>query len=465
MAYAEIAVCRLRRAVRRTLLLAWLLPVMAAAESLPLTEAQALRLFYERNLDLLAARYNIDSYRAREIIAAAIPNPSLTVAMMELSKNSGQGSTAVGCPAAQGVPGHPNCGPAPYYTFSQLIETAGRRGLRMQAGAIATQAAESDFRDAARIFTNMVRDDYYALLLAQKNRELAQEMTGHYRHIVQNCQLRLQAGDMAESDFMRVNVEAMRAQTDLETAQTNEQKARNALARILNWPAQAGQYAAVDPPADFRPLGQDLPRQQLINLALAQRPDLSGDRQRADQAAKVLQLVGRLNYPNLTVNVGYAHDPGNTVLDTAFVGASAEVPVFYQHKGEVRQAQANLEQMRVAAAQTEAAIRNDVIAAQAAWQSANHVVDIYRGSLLQRSLAVRERIELAFAHGAVGVMALIDAQREYQAIMLAYHTAVINRINAYYDLARALGVEPDAELAPLLNDPDRVGGEATARGD
>lgn len=428
-----------------------LLPLSStAAQAQTLNESAALQLFYEHNLDLLAARYNVETFQAKEIIAAAIPNPIVTVEILELSRNTNSNSSSQGCPQTG------SCGPAEYYTFNQLIEMAGHRGLRMESSAIATQAAESDFRDAVRIFSNIVRDNYYALLQAQKNRWLTQEIVNHYRDIVHNSQLRLQAGAIAESEFMRINVEALQAQTDLENALAAVAQAQAALAKILNLQDKSTTLVADETFPNFKNIGQTLPRETLTQMALAQRPDLLGDKQRADQAEKMQTLANRLNYPDVTINGGFARDPGNTVLNSSFIGVSAPVPIFYQHKGETRQADVNLDKSRLAAEQTELAIRNDIVSALAAWNSAEHVVTLYESKMLNRAKGIRDRIELAFSKGATNIMTLIDAQREYKTVMLNYNTALINRVNAYYDLAKALGIEPNADLAQQLDSPDKI---------
>lgn len=36
---------------------------------------EVVALFYQRNLDLIAAQYNIDQARAEQVVAGAIPNP------------------------------------------------------------------------------------------------------------------------------------------------------------------------------------------------------------------------------------------------------------------------------------------------------------------------------------------------------------------------------------------------------
>ncbi len=408
-----------------------------------LTENQVIQLFYQRNLDLLAARYSIDRAQAQEIIASAIPNPTISVQIAELSKNPNINSAALGCTKGRNV----NCGPAEIYAFNQLIEIAGKRGLRMQSSAIATQAAESDFRDALRILTNVIRDAYFGLLQAQKNHWLAKEIVTHYQDIVRDNRLRLKAGEIRGPDFLRINMESLKAQADLDNAEAAVEQAQGNLATVLNWPDIDMQLVVDDKWPEIREIGQSLAREALIEKALSFRPDLQGDKLRADQADKDLILANRLKYPDVTLNAGFARDPSNTVLNTGFVGISIPVPLFYQYKGEINKASVNLGQMHLAVEETKLAVRNDIVASLAAWKSTDKIVRLYEKELVQQARQVRDRTELAYTKGVIGVLEFIDAQRSYKSVMLDYYTAMINRVNAYYDLAKSIGEEPNADLS------------------
>ncbi|MCC2682485.1 MAG: Outer rane efflux protein [Nitrosospira multiformis] len=57
----------------------------SAKERLSITEQQAIALFYQRNLRLIAASLNIDNAEAQEIIAGAIPNPVFSLTLQELT--------------------------------------------------------------------------------------------------------------------------------------------------------------------------------------------------------------------------------------------------------------------------------------------------------------------------------------------------------------------------------------------
>lgn len=400
---------------------------------------EVLAIFYQRNLDLIAAQYNIDQYQADSIIASAIPNPTFNFQLSELSDNLNNGSSATGCNHLATI----SCGAAEYFSFSQLIEVAGKRGLRIQSSGFATQAAEQDFRDALRIFSNMVRDAYYGLLQTQKNRWLAQEIVDHYQTIAKANQLRLNSGDISESDFLRVKMEAIRSESDLDKAQTAVEQAKANLAMILRWPEQNLNFDAKEQWAEIKDIGQYLDNDQLIAKALTLRPDLQADTLRAEQAKKELDLAHRLKYPDVTVTAGYARDPSNNALNSGFVGLSVPLPLFYQYKGESEKAAVNLNKAQLIREQTELSIRNDVVSALSVWRSTDKIVHRFEDGLLKDAIAVRNSAELAYSRGATSVLDFIEAQRSYKNVMRDYYSALIDRTNAFYDLAKSIGIEPD----------------------
>lgn len=419
------------------LLLSLLMTLDAAAQSVPLSIDEALALFYQRNLDLIAAQYNIEQTKADEIIASAIPNPTFGVQLTEIAKNPNMGASPAGCNHNENV----SCGIGQNYSFSQLIETAGKRGLRMESSGFATQAAESDFKDAIRIFSSMVRESYFGLLQAQKNRWLAQEIVTHYDDVLKANQLRLKGGDISESDFLRVKMEAMHAQLDLDNAQMAVEQAQAGFAAILGWADKSWQFEAKDDWAIIKDIGQNLPLDTLMTNALQQRPDLEADKLRIEQTNKELELARRLKYPDVTVNAGYARDPSNNNLNSGFVGFSVPMPLFYQYKGEEDKAFVNLNKNKLAVEQTEISIKKEVVSALATWNSADKIVTRFNDGLLKDALTVRNSSELAYSKGATSVLDFIEAQRNYKNVMRDYYAAMIERVNAYHNLVKVLGVE------------------------
>ncbi|MFM8333097.1 MAG: TolC family protein [Candidatus Methylumidiphilus sp.] len=397
-----------------------------AAPSAPLTEQQAIALFFQRNLALIAANYNIDQARAEEVIAAAIPNPVFSLSFNELSNQMGKAGDARALPGV-----NPQ--------IQQLIETAGKRGLRTESAELGTEAAEFDLQDVTRTLVNAVRHAFYALLLAQKNLDVARDTTARYQQITDANAVRLRAGDISETDFTRIEVEGLKAQGDLDRAQAALKQARADVLLLLGWPGDSLDIRAAEawPVAN---LAASLTQEDtLTQQAMAQRPDVLAARVRIRQAEKNRELARRLAIPDVTVSAGYARDPGNYFTNTGNVGISVPLPLFYRQEGEIAKADVAWNAAELNLRQSEQSVRADVAKALSAWQSADAIARRFEQAVVGRIEKLRAAQEFAYQKGAAGLLDLIDAERNYKAMMLDYYTALANRSNAWADLLMALG--------------------------
>jgi outer membrane protein, heavy metal efflux system len=400
-----------------------------AGTGLAITEQQAIALFYQRNLSLIAANFNIEDAQAQEIIAAAIPNPVFSFTISSLNPNMARqqySNTAL---------------PAVSPQIQQLIETAGKRRLRIESSGLATEAVNFDLKDTARVLTNAVRRSYYSLLLAQKNAAVASDNFERYREILRVNGIRLKAGDISATDFTRIEVESLKAQGDQDQARSALNQARADLLLLLGWPENSMEISAVEAWPSAAPnialAGQD----QLVEQALEQRPDLKAARVRIEQAGKMLTLANRLAVPDVTVSAFYQRDPGNFFTDSGGVGVSVPLPLFYRQEGEISRARVGLNSAELALKQTEQGVQTEVMKALAAWQSADAIAQRFETAVVKRIETLRKAQEIAYQKGAVGLLDLIDAERNYKAMMLDYYTALANRSNAWADLLMAYGEE------------------------
>jgi cobalt-zinc-cadmium efflux system outer membrane protein len=160
-------------------LIAMILPLGAAAQTLApnqlggaaagagiprkLTLAQAEQLLLQRNLAVLAARYQVDAYRAARLIAGFRPNPTLTLGAEQLNLSSRFFSDLFRTntqTAAEST-----------YTirYEQLIERGGKRAIRAQLADYQLRAGEAQMLDAARTQLYQLRQAFTAAELAREN--------------------------------------------------------------------------------------------------------------------------------------------------------------------------------------------------------------------------------------------------------------------------------------------------------
>jgi cobalt-zinc-cadmium efflux system outer membrane protein len=399
-------------------------------DQLTISEEEAIALFYQRNLGLIAARLNIDVAEAEQIIAAAIPNPVFSFTVHELA------------PKAFAPESRNLAVPALLPQIQQLIETAGKRRLRIESSELATEAVNFDVQDVVRVLTNAVRRGFYHLLLAQKTIKVASDTLEHYREILKVNEIRLKVGDVAAMDFIRIEVESLKAQGDLDQARAALNQARADLLLLLGWPENSVEISAREAWPAANPEIATVKQDELIRRALDRRPDMRAARVRIAQARKMLTLAQRQVIPDVTITAYYDQDQGNQFPRTGGVGISIPIPLFYQQKGEISKARVDVTSSELALAQAELGVRAEVVKAWASWQSADAIARRFEASVISRIETLRKAQELAYQKGAIGVLDLIDAQRSYRAIMLDYHSALANRSKAWADLLMAYGEEP-----------------------
>jgi len=405
--------------------------VLAAGAHGVVSEREIVALFFERNIDLLSAQFQIDRAEAVEWISSAIPNPELSFGLNELN------GVIVGRPTAVGNQG------LGYNVFlTQLIITAGKRDLRMESARFGREAVEADFKDTLRVVLNQLRHRFYDLVLAQKSLAVAQENMATFDRLAEANRLREATGDIAATELQRVEVERLKAKGEVDLAEATLKTRRSELARLLNWPERAMDYVAEEswPTLSARYLNPK--EESLIGLAYQERPDLKAQDLRVQQMGKEAELARRLVAPDVTLSGGYLQDAGNLNLDSGAVLASAEVPVFYQYKGQVGQAVANFNDAQNQKEQLKNRIRKDVVSNLASLLGASAIVDRFEGHVLQRIQKARASVEFAYAQGAAGLIDLLDAERNYKTMMLDYYVAENHRALAYADLLMAVGEEP-----------------------
>ena len=397
------------------------------------SEREIIALFFERNIDLLSAQFEIDRAEAIEWIAGAIPNPELSFGLNEMN------GVVVGRPTEVGSQG------LGYNLFlTQMIITAGKRDLRMESARFGREAVEADFKDTLRILVNKLRHGFYDLLLAQKSLLVANENMATFDRLAEANRLREAMGDIAETELQRVEVERLKAKAELDLAEATLKTRRSELAKLLNWPEKAMGYVAEDVWPKFSARYENPREEVLLDRALEERPDLKAQDLRVQQMGKEAELARRLITPDVTLSGGYLQDAGNLNLDSGTVLASAEVPVFYQYSGQVGRAMADFNDARNQREQIKNQIRKEVVSTLAALRGASAIVDRFEGQVIQRLKKARDSVEFAYAHGAAGLIDLLDAERNYKAMMLDYYVAENHRALAYADLLMTVGEEPQS---------------------
>ena len=272
--------------------------------------------FEATNPTLQAGRIGVDEARAQEITAYLRPNPDLTTTLDQLDPFSGN-------------PYRPLGNTLPLLSASYLHERGGKRELRLESAQKATAVAVSELADQERTLLFNLRNAFVQTLQQKSVLALATENLAYYDRVLGVSGERFKAGDIAQVDLDRLELQRVQFETDLQTATVNLRTAKIQLLAILNDRTPVDQFDVTGP---FEYTEQTLTLDELHQTALAHRPDLKAALQAVDKA----KTDYRLAVANGTTDPTFGMDMGRNPPIPVYIGFSVTVPlrIFDRNQGE-----------------------------------------------------------------------------------------------------------------------------------
>ncbi|MGB9363357.1 MAG: TolC family protein, partial [Candidatus Sulfotelmatobacter sp.] len=252
------------------------------------------------NPTLLAGKLNISEFQADEITAHLRPNPNLALLADQIDP-------------FQGGPDH---GPFAYWlpsaTVSYLHERAHKRELRTESAKKGTAIAISQQDDLERGLLFSLRSAFVQTLQAKAVLQVSKDNLEYYDHVLTISRDRFQAGDIAQIDLDRLELQRVQYESDVQTAIVNLRTAKIQMLMLLNDRTPVDQFDLVGV-FDFNDQMDALDTYRQI--ALDNRPDLKAAMQSVEQA----QVNYKLAVANGSTDPTFSFDVGrNPPIDAYF---------------------------------------------------------------------------------------------------------------------------------------------------
>lgn len=391
-----------------------------ALESLTLIQAEQLML--QKNREIVAARRLAEASEADALSASAAPNPELSIGTSRISPRLGIGPGRLSDKRMDTVIG-----------VSQLFERGNKRELRTEAAQSIAAAARIDEHDMVRQQRLALNAAYFDLLLAQERLKIARNTAGLFDKSVAAAERRLNAGDIAATDLARIRVDALRARNDMRSAEAELERARLALSYLIGTEKDAPRITAADawpsPAAAERPVAAD--------SVLENRADIRAARERVKAAEKNRDLARALLTRDVTAGLQYERFPGDSANNS--YGFVVSVPLYTRnlYTGEIRRAEVELDSARDSLERITAIALNDIRRAEAEAAAAAERVSRLETTLLPTAEKAAKGAEFAYERGAIGLMDLLDARRQFHAVR-------IESVTAQAEYAKALAARRSA---------------------
>jgi cobalt-zinc-cadmium efflux system outer membrane protein len=423
-------------------------PIVASAtasqfESRSLTD-NGLRSFEEKNLSQPVSSWPPKTWNLQTLSLAALYfNPTLDLVRARLARADAAIVTA-------GARPNPTLGlspgiPSPFLLtldFAIPIETAGKRGYRIQSARNLDQAARIDLADSAWTVLSGVRVALLNYLLASRSLELFHSEEQVRTDQVNILEQILSAGEIPRLDVDLARIELSKTEVAIRAAEGQVAEANAALAAALGIPLASLQDAKFSwPDLDTPPTLESLSVAEIQRDAVLNRLDVRRSLAQYAAAEADLQLEIAKQYPDINIGPGYTYEEMHSFFT---VGFSTTVPLFNRNQGPIAEAEARRQEAAAAFLQTQA----QIIA------RGERALAVYTAALREvagaQSLYQLEETQLQITQQTIRAGA--DNRLSLDAVQIQISALARVRLDALGRAQRALGDLEDAVQRPFDRD-------------
>jgi cobalt-zinc-cadmium efflux system outer membrane protein len=376
------------------------------------------------NPTLLAGKLNISEMEADEITAHLRPNPQLTLLSDQISPFN------VG----------PSHGPFAYLlpsaTVSYLHERAHKRELRTESAKKGTAIAISQQSDLERGLLFNLRSAFVQTLQAKAVLRVSQDNLEYYDHVLKISSDRYQAGDIAQIDLDRLELQRVQYESDVQTAIVNLRTAKIQMLMLLNDRTPVEQFDLVGV-FDFNDQIEAL--EAYRQIALDNRPDLKAAVQAVDKA----QTDYKLAVANGSTDPTFSFDAGRNPPIDSYFGVDVSIPlrIFDRNQGNKLHTKLDITRQEKLKNAAEAQVFSDVDSAYATVASNLTLLRPYKQKYLAQAVRVRDTILFSYQHGGASLLDFLNAESDYRSVELNYVNLVGSYLTAAAQLNQAVGKE------------------------
>jgi len=376
------------------------------------------------NPTLLAGELNISELQAQEITAHLRPNPNLALLTDQIA------------PFTTGEPHGVFAYLLPSATVSYLHERAHKRELRTESAQKGTAVGRSQQKDLERGLLFNLRSAFVQTLQAKAVLKVSLDNLEYYDHVLKISRDRFEAGDIAQIDLDRLELQRVQYESDVQTAEVNLRTAKIQMLMLLNDRTPIEQFDLVGV-FDFNDQIESLESYRLT--ALESRPDLKAAIQSVDKA----QTDYKLAVANGSTDPTFSFDVGRNPPIDFYFGFDVSFPlrIFDRNQGEKLRTKLDITRQERLKDAAEAQVFSDVDTAYATLNSNLTLLRPYKQKYLAQAVRVRETILFSYQHGGASLLDFINAENDYRAVELSYVNLVGSYLTSAAQLNQAVGRE------------------------
>lgn len=391
-------------------------------DTLSLTLPEAEGIFLNKNLDLIAQQFSIDSARAAIITSRLYDNPDLSYTHSFYN------------------PEKKNFfGPEMSVEISQLIRLAGKRKKEIQLAEAAIPLQEFQFSDLVRTLRYVLRNDFYHLHFMEKSALLYETEISSLQATAAAFEEQESKGFAAPKEVLRIRSQLYTLQAEYESLRSQIEDVQSELKILLYLPSLSFiRPVANVPDMTTEAALQQIPLQSLIDTALASRADLKALEATVSYSRYDLALQKAMAKPDLTVSAGYDR-LGGYVRNYNALGVSIPLPLFNRNQGNIKNAKIQVEVNKVQQESLSEKIRQEVTTGYLTALRTRKLLEGMDPAFAEKQQQLIEAVTVNFRKKNITLLEFLDFYEAYKQNVLQLNQLRFTGISALEQLNYSIG--------------------------
>ncbi len=317
-----------------------------AQDTTRITLPEAEKQFLQKNLTLLAEKYNIDIAEALVVQAKLYTNPNLSVTgniynpqqkkLLDVSNQSGEYMVAV----------------------QQLIRVAGKRNKEIKLAETSIRLSENRFFDLLRTLRFSLRSNFYSAYYLQNSINAYQAQIASLTKLNESYEALKTKGVVTIKDAIRIKslLYSLKAE---QTGLQNQLNDVEAELQILLQDNKTRFTPAVEKNDALSASFKQMNLTDLIDTAYQYRFDLKLAENTLLYNQQNLALQKALAKPDITLGAQF-DKRGSFVDNASFLNVAIDLPFFNRNQGNIKAAKFGIDQSKVVLTQQKNSVENEV---------------------------------------------------------------------------------------------------------
>lgn len=398
--------------------------VLHAQDSLTLTLQQAEQQFVAKNLQLLAAKYDIDIAKAQVIQARLFNNPSVQISsalynqddhkLLDVSNSTGQYGISV----------------------QQLVTLASKRNKQIKLAELNVVQSENAFFELLRTLKFTLRSDFYNAYFLQHSITAFTQQINTLKQLDSTYAAFQSKGLVTLKDAVRIRslLYSLQAQqTDMQNQWSDVQSELQLLLqdnKNFIVPYVGGAQL------DFTTPVLTLP--QLLDTAYANRYDLKIAKTAVAYNQQNLALQKALRVPDLTLGAEF-DKKGSYINNASLLNAAIDLPFFNRNQGNIKAAKVSVDQSKALYTQQQSIVENDVQKAYSKMLNTQRMLQSFDPAFSNQYEQLMKGVAVNFGKRNISLIDFTDFVESYRNNVLQFNQLQNDRRQAIESLNFAVG--------------------------